>query len=334
MTIIKTIPGDINFQLFEQASALLYSPGSIRLQQKDNLNNELLNQCYVVKHNGKIKAKAALYNNPYLRYNDKKAACIGNYECVDDVIIANELLSVIQADAKLLGAEYLIGPMNGSTWDDYRFCIDHNYPIFFTEPQHHLYYNDHFIKFGFHEIGRYISGISDCTNYQTKYADVIDSLYKKGLRIRIINLEDFESELQKLYDFCSISFQNNFLYTPVGFTLFKEKYIQAKKIIDPEFFRIAEDSNGNIVGFMFCLKDLYNTSENNLIIKTIARLPGEKWKGLTTVTGDIIYSLARDKGYQHVLHAFMHQSNASVGVSKKFSGTVIRNYSLYGKEIQ
>lgn len=334
MTVIKTIPGDNNFHLFEQLPASLYSRDGIRLKQKDNLNIELLHRCYVLEQNGEIKARAALYDNPHLSYKERKAVSVGNYECANDQSISNELLSAIQTDAKSLCAAYLIGPMNGSTWDDYRFSIDHNYPTFFTEQEHHLYYNDQFKKFGFNEIANYVSGISDCTNYQTKYPDVIENLYKKGLTIRLADLDDFEDELKKLYGFCSLAFQKNFLYTPINFDYFKEKYLQAKKIIDPEFFRIAEDANGNIVGFMFCLNDLYNTSEKNLIIKTIARLPDEKWKGLTTVTGDIIYSLARDKGYQHVLHAFMHQSNASVSVSKKFAGSVIRNYALYGKKIK
>ena len=330
MTIIKTIPGNANFHLFEQLPPLLYAKDSIRLQQNDSLNKGLLHQAYVVVENNVVKARAALYNNPHLIYNSKKATCIGNYECVDDHKIAAVLLTTIQQDAKALGAAYLIGPMNSSTWDDYRFGIDYNYPTFFTEPQHQLYYNDHFRSSGFSAIANYISGISDCTNYQTTDPETIRRLTENGVRVRLVNIDDFENELEKLYRFCSIAFKNNFLYTPITPERFKEKYLQAKQIIDPDFFRIAEDGDGNIIGFIFCLNDLYNTSEKNLIIKTIARLPGDKWKGLTTLTADMVYTAARDKGYRHVLHAFMHQKNASVNVSKKFGGEVVRNYVLYG----
>lgn len=333
MQLIKTIPGDSNFHLFEELPHLIYSADSIRLQQKENINRELLHQCYVIVDAGTVKARAALYNNPRLNYGNKRAACIGNYECVADNEIAQQLLKEIAKEAKALGFEYLIGPMNGSTWDDYRFSIDKNSPTFFTEPDHHLYYNDQFNAFGFEPVSKYISGISDCTNYKEADPATFKSLYANGLSVRLVNLDDFDNELRKLYDLCTLAFKNNFLYTPISFERFKEKYQSAKQVINPEFFIIAEDTNEDIVGFMFCIDDLYNRQEKNLIIKTIARHPDEKWKGMTNLTGDMVYTLARDKGYQHVLHAFMHESNASTSVSKNFAGSMLRNYVLYGMEL-
>lgn len=274
--------------------------------------------------------RVALYNNVDLFYNGVKAACIGNYECIDDGEAHMRLVDAVAQDAAQLGFPYLIGPMNGSTWDDYRFSVDHKYPLFFTEPEHHWYYNRQFQQFGFEVMAKYVSGISDCSNYLKLNTSKFDSLYQNGVDVRQIDIDDFENELKRLYEFCIIAFQNNFLYTPISFTYFRQKYLVAKNIIDPEFFRIARDVNGSIVGFMFCIDDLYNRRERNLIIKTIARHPDEKWKGMTNLLGDTIYSLAREKGYKHVLHAFMHEKNASVTVSKNFSGSVIRNYALYG----
>lgn len=280
-----------------------------------------------------VKARAVLYNNPYFKHNGKKTACIGNYECFNDLSFSSHLLNAIVEDAKNLGFEYLIGPMNGSTWDDYRFSLNHDSPTFFLEPYHHLYYNDQFSNFGFGPVAQYVSGISDCTNYKETEPSAFESFYKNGLHVRPVNLDSYDCELKKLYDFSLIAFKNNFLYTPISFEYFKEKYAAAKKIIQPDFFQIAEDAEGNIVGFMFCVDDLYNKKEKSLIIKTLARMPDEKWKGLTKITGDIVYKTARDKGYKTIVHAFMHQHNASTSVSRNFKGVVFRKYILYGKEL-
>ena len=331
MQVIKTIPGDSDFHLFEALPAELYPTDSIRLQQKENINKALLQQGYVLVDRNKTVARAALYNNEDLFFDKKRAACIGNYECAEDLSYSAELLTAIVNDAKSIAAEYIIGPMNGATWDDYRFALNHERPPFFMEPFHHLYYNTQFANFGFEPLAHYVSGISDCTNYQPASAGTFEKLYENGVQVRPIHLTDFDKELEKLYSVCMLAFRNNFLYTPVSFQYFKEKYTAAKEVIDPDFFRIAEDRDGNIVGFMFCITDFYNKEENSLIIKTIARHPDEKWKGMTNLIGDMIYTLARDKGYKNILHAFMHQNNASVSVSKNFSGSVFRKYILYGR---
>lgn len=333
MQVIKTIPGNPDFHLFESLPAELYPTGNIRLQQKENINKELLHQCYVLVDNNKTVARAALYNNADLFFEGKKTTCIGNYECADDLSYSTALLTAIINDAKNLGSEYIIGPMNGSTWDDYRFALNHHRPPFFMEPFHPLYYNTQFAGFGFQSVAHYVSGISDCANYKPASAQAFEKLYEKGLQVRAFDLNDFDKELEKLYSFCMLAFKNNFLYTPISFQYFKEKYAAAKKIITPDFFRIAENNDGNVVGFIFCTDDLYNKKEKSLIIKTVARYPGEKWKGMTNLTADMVYTLARDKGYKKILHAFMHENNASISISKNFNASVFRQYALYGRNL-
>ena len=39
------------------------------------------------------------------------------------------------------------------------------------------------------------------------------------------------------------------------------------------------------------------------------------------------------KGYARVVHALMHEANASVRVSDRFGGRVFRRYALWGKRL-
>jgi len=63
MEIIKTMPGDNRFYLFEDLPKRLYPAESIRNTQPDNYNIAFLHACYVLLDGGEPKARAALYQN-------------------------------------------------------------------------------------------------------------------------------------------------------------------------------------------------------------------------------------------------------------------------------
>jgi hypothetical protein len=96
---------------------------------------------------------------------------------------------------------------------------------------------------------------------------------------------------------------------------------------------LAEDSEGNLLGYFFCIQDFYNQKEKSLILKTIARHPDKKWAGLGHVIGNQIYRKAVEQGFQTVIHAFMFDEGYSTTISKNFSGERFKNYHLYGKQI-
>ena len=334
MKVIKTYPGDAQFHLFEQLPMQLYPEAVVRQNGPDNLNLEFLEACYVVVERDQPKARAALYSNPHLTYQNWPAACVGNFECVEDDRIANRLFNAVAEGAKRIGAAYLIGPMNGSTWDNYRLSTHHDNAPFFMEPYHHLYYNDYFKRAGFFALSRYFSSIdTQLVHDQPAVLQRGVALENAGLTMRHIDLDDFDNELNKLYPFVSKAFRKNFLYTPISRKAFVEKYRKARPVIDPRFVLIAEDRHKNIVGFFFCVPDLFNTKEKSLIIKTIARCPGEQWRGLGHVMANHVYRLAVQQQITSIIHAFMKVQGTSTAISKNYSGKAYKNYVLYAKAI-
>lgn len=334
MEIISTQPGDKNFHLFEGLIKQLYPENSIRHTQSESINKEFLTSCFVLTVNDEPKARVTLYNNPNLTYNAQKSMCIGNYECVDDHAIAEHLLKFITNEAKKTGAEFLIGPMNGSTWDNYRFSTHHDYPIFLLEPYHHLYYNQQFTEAGFSPISQYTSSID--TELECNHPDILKretELLSEGVVIRSINMNDYEGELKKLYPVITNSFKSNFLYTPIKWETFLKKYLEAGKIINPEYVLIAEDKQGDIIGFIFAYDDLYNRTQKCLVVKTLARHESKQWSGLGQVLSNKVVNNVKNKGYTSLIHAFIISHGTSRGTSEKFHGKVFKNYALYGKSI-
>jgi hypothetical protein len=273
----------------------------------------------------------ALYNNPNLFYQEKRVACIGNYECVNDDAVANTLLGFIIQETKKSGVDFLIGPMNGSTWDNYRFSAHHNHANFLLEPFHHLYYIKHFENVGFKPVSAYISSINreiQCDHPEVLKKDI--DFEGMGVTIRQINLAEYEEELKRLYPFLMNAFKSNFLYTQISWETFRIKYREAINIINPEYVLIAEDNSKNIIGFIFCYDDLFNNAEKSLVIKTIAREPSKQWSGLGHVIANRVIRIVKNKGYKSLVHAFMIEEGTSTDISKNFFGTIYKNYNLYG----
>jgi hypothetical protein len=330
--IIKTMPGERTFSLFQEIDELNERQSIIG--KSDDSTFAFAHCCYVLLENGKPKARAVLYQNPGLFYKNKKAAAIGNYECVEDENISNSLLNFIIHEAKNLNAAFLIGPMNGSTWENYRFSLNNNFDNFLLEPRHPVYYNQQFLSSGFEPIAYYSSRKNTsffCNNKEVLQKE--EKLINSDVKIRNIDIKNFDKELESLYSFMCSAFSNNFLFTPISKDIFINKYLQFEAIINPEFVLIAQDENEAVIGFVFCYDDVLNRKEKSLVIKTLARDRSERWSGLGAVMANRVISHAKMRGYESIIHAFMLDDGNSSETSEQFFGTVYKKYVLYGLEL-
>lgn len=331
---IKIILQHIDFEQLIAFAKKLYPSDILRQQQQESFNLVYLHAVLIAEENDEILARLAIYDNPNLMHEGKKIITIGNYEAIDNQQVAIKILAKAEDVARSLGAEILLGPMNGSTWDSYRFSADHDTPNFFLEPFHHLYCNKHFTENGFSRFATYFS--SKDTTLAFDNPQVLErklELEAQGMTIRSVVVTNFQAELERLYDFNLIAFQKNFLYTPIDKESFVAKYMPIQKLVQADFVLLAEDENKELLGYFFCVPDFYNSNEKSLIIKTIARHPDKKWHGLGHVLGNEIYRNAVTQGFQSVIHAFMYDTGFSTTITKNFSGERFKNYFLYGKNL-
>lgn len=333
--VIKTLPGDASFHLFESLTERLYPATILKFKSLEGINHSMLRAAYVLLQDGTAAARCCLYHNPALFYQEKKACCIGNFESIDDSRCSTELLRLVTADAKADGAEYAIGPMNGSTWDTYRLGTTADQDNFFLEPYYPEYYPKLFAAAGFGPIAHYLSNRDDEKDLHDERTRELEKRFvEKGMSFRNIDLEHYEAELEKLYVFCMAAFRNNFLFTPLPKESFIGKYLKLKPYIDPKYVIIAEDTERNMVGFIFCLENFYDAKQKGMIIKTIAKHPSARYGGLGNILASKFKQRMLENGYQYTIHAFMIESNASKSLSQHFSGRVWKEYDLYGKHIR
>ncbi len=332
--IVSTHPGEIYFELFKNFPSKIYSEEELRFKQTESVSSDHLVGCYLLFRNEEIVGRFALYNNLLLFYNNKKAACIGSYECINEEEASKALLGFARQEAQKTGAEFLIGPMEGSTWNNYRFSNYNYHPNFFLEPYHHTHYNQHFIDNGFACIAEYESTLAPKFSINTSKVNALEKdLKSKGLTFRKLDITNIDTELLKLAYFSNEAFKENFLYTPINPNVFVEKYKKIIPFINPEYVWMAEESNGNLVGVHFCYDSKYQ-HQKTLVIKSLARSKNKNYNGLGNYLAAKLINKAFNDGYEYMIYAFMQKNNTSVmKLSDELKAVEYKSYSLYGTSL-
>mgnify|MGYP001179690535 CR=1 FL=1 len=331
MELMKTIPGQED-RLFGKVPGELYPPNSLRLRESEDINPDTLVARYTVCKTTKPVARAALYQGKEMQWDGKSVWMVGNYECTDDEQVAGLLFERLFADAKAGGADYLIGPMNGSTWNNYRFSLAQDFPNFLLEPYHHLYYVNQFYSAGFEEVARYVSNVD--TELACDWPELLEkerAFAREGVQIRSLNVDRLEAELDGLYPFIDVVFRDNRFYMPISREHFKAKYLATAPLIDRDYVLVAENPSGHPVGFVFSYDDKYSQRGRSLVIKTLARAKEKPYAGLGHVLANRVIRLARARGYRSVVHAFIVEQGDATRVSGNFTGRPYKKYVLLGK---
>jgi hypothetical protein len=140
----------------------------------------------------------------------RQLECIYDQTTVD--FIAEELRRLANENNK----DLVLGPMEGSTWSNYRFSDNNDHPSFFMEPYHHAYYPKLIETSGFKPFAHYVSNLDTQLNYnKQRIVEFETTLEDAGAFIRSLDMEDLEADLTRIGEFCNDAFATNVLFTPI-----------------------------------------------------------------------------------------------------------------------
>ena len=296
-----------------------------------SINQEYLVHSYLLKEAGQAIGSIALYNNPGHYLEGERAACVGYFHCINDLKAAQILVDAVKMDAKQLGINQIIGPLNGTTWENYRFRTTEEPPAFFLESPHPVYYNQLFEQCGFLPIKSYYSFLVEPLNrMQERVKQREQQFLDTGITFRNIDPAHYERDVRRMYELCLISFKDNFLYTPYPWEPFAKKYRLLEHVADPEMTLLAEEGD-RVLGFVFMIENVLNTDQKQFVFKTYAVHPGIKYAGLGAVISQRITDTLIDKGYTSSIHAFVIEGSPSYNSSSSNS-SIYRTYQLYAQK--
>jgi L-amino acid N-acyltransferase YncA len=273
--------------------------------------------------------KIALFENPEIAELNLKTLIAGYFDAIDSDEVMRSINQELSDYCKENGYERVIGPLNVSTWENYRFLKNGDQPPFFMDVIHPVYYHELWSRNGWEVTDSYHSTEADI---KETVSDIDPDLQFHNEEVEVVpfNLDRFEEEIRAIYDLCTISFKNNRYYSPISFVDFLNKYQKAKSFINPEYVLVAKH-HSKTVGFIFCVPDILNPQKKRLIVKTLAILPDRQYRGLGSFLTKLM-TLKAATSFEKIIHALMYDSNKSANILASHH-TTIQQYSLFEWDI-
>lgn len=285
---------------------------------------------------------------------------IGFFEVViDDVEVARsatrELLSAATDHLRREGVDKIYGPMDGDTWQRYRFALGpYDTPPFLIEPYQPAIYPKLWEENGFVPARHYASYRVD--NLAAALAE-LEPCYQRcreaGYEFDRLYRARYEDDLHRIHRLSSHVLHDDFLHSELAWDDFSKQYLPLKALVDPElifFARYGEEE----VGYLFAMPDLYPALQamggkfgffakirflmasrkvDVVNIRSIGVLPAHQHSGLGRALLYLAYRNAMARRYEHVNlclieegHPVRHLDTGSVSNDQR---SELRRYVLY-----
>lgn len=281
-----------------------------------------------------------------IAYQQNQIGFIGWYECDPHPELANELIQAAISHLKAVGCTKVVGPVNGSTWFNYRFILKGEYPLFPGEPFQPDYYLNQWYANGFTDQVYYTSDTPPKSLLKPTSKEITGAyLRKNGLILKSVPKTLDQQLLEKLYTFYHETFEQNPLFNALSWENYLKISTKSELVVDYDHSFLLADEDENIAFIILSYRDIYGAQlkENNelkdfknqrLIIKTLATHPSWQNKKIGTIMVNLVHNLAYQNGYEEIMHAVMFKGNLSaIKSGEKFKAAVAREYVLLGKEI-
>lgn len=290
----------------------------------------------LVDKNGEVLAECSLWWRRTPSLPGHRVGLIGHY-AARHAPAAQRLLEHACRELAGGGSTLAVAPVDGSTWRRYRLIVERgNEPVFFLEPDNPDDWPAHFLAIGFTPLAQYLSTVTtDLGRSDPRTAELGGRLAAEGIRIRAFDPARPEEELRRIYGVSSAAFLGNLLYTPIAEAEFLAQYKPLLPCVRPELVLIAE-ARGRAIGFLFAIPDRLQKSRgllvDTVIIKSLAVLPESAGGGLGSLLIARCHEVSRELGYARVIHALMHEANASARISRH-STRPIRRYAVFARTL-
>jgi len=272
---------------------------------------------------------------------------IGWYECDDEPELAKALLNEAESWLRDQGCTKILGPINGSTWNYYRFNLGRSVPLYAGEPVQPLYYVQQWADAGFEAEIRYSTEIAPKDIFKpTTEEKVQEMLSPFGLKLHHFPANPDEAFFRKLHHFYNTCFEKNPLFSPISFEDYYRLSQSVYPYMDLNHSLYLTDPNDDPVFTIVSFQDLYHQqyltgnfkneeyAENRLMIKTIATREDLRGKQIGTLMVNLVHCLAHEHNFSDIYHLLMYESNlSSTKGQEKFKTITASEYAVMQKTL-
>jgi hypothetical protein len=232
------------------------------------------------------------------------------------------------------GARWVLGPVDGGTWGNYRLPltlpeaagIPGAEPRFWGEPRGSPEEVAAFQEAGFALTAEYESRLIPRPQPREGAVALASRWRRQGYRIRTAERTSMAAELPRILALAERAFAGAPYHAPAPPGLLQTRYAALLPYLDPRLVPLVEDACGNLAAFALALGP---DEHERVILKTLAADPAGCARGASALLADAVHRAAEGLGARAVVHALMRTDNATASVSRRYGGHVVRRYGLF-----
>jgi hypothetical protein len=262
---------------------------------------------------------------------------IPDYHCMfgftnlpDNFEDVQKLFERIENRARSFGFKNIIGPLNCSTWMNYRWAIDGFDTKLTPDCDNPAYYVDFIKKLGYKELYTYRSAMVKVDNPlyavgEQSYQEKIQS----GFIFEKYNGEDCFTILEQLFDISCDAFSESELYCDIPFDYFKNLYAEKLHALNLVVF-LAKTPDKKPIGYVLG----YPSQDGKMFVSKSSAVKKEFQKhGFYTALLYLGLKHIKDSGYNETLFHFQCEQRKSFQHFSEQIETNVKRYAIFKKEL-
>ena len=213
---------------------------------------------FLARQDGRVVGRvAAIFDQAHNRFHEEEIGFFGFFESIDDVPVAEALLSRAWQWLEQRGAKSMRGPVNPSTNYECGMLVDG----FDRDPMIMMTYNPRYYGALMDRVGlrkakdlyAYLSNAN--TISMEKIERVADKVLRAtGVRVRPIDMKNFDADVERVWQTYNAAWERNWGFIPMSREEFALMGKEMKQILKPELVLIGEVKD-KMVGFALALPD-------------------------------------------------------------------------------
>jgi GNAT superfamily N-acetyltransferase len=228
-------------------------------REKHPFYKEAEAEFFLARRDGRTLGRvAAIMDRAHNRFHEENAGFFGFFECVDDVAVAEALLTTARRWVFERGARFLRGPVNPSTNYECGILIEG----FDSDPVVMMTYNPPYYpmlleRVGLHKVKDLLAYESTSERVQLEKIERASRrvLARHGVSVRPIDMKRFDAEVEGVWQVYASAWSRNWGFVPMS----KEEFVlmgkDMKQILKPDLVLIGE-VGGRMIGFALALPDV------------------------------------------------------------------------------
>lgn len=247
-----------------------------------------------------------------------------------DEDVNNILFNQMEEDAKMLGFTNIVGPINYSTWFDYRLPIDNFDKTFIPDIKGEALSVLFLYSRGYKTLYTYASTLATI-NKRLETLTKKNKLPSKYYDTLVVG-QDVFNYTKEIFEVSSKCFVEGYLYSDVPYDVFNSIYMKWLRMLpfDIDLYMIREKMTKELVAYGICYYDSLNKM---YVCKTAAILPSHQQTNVVLELAKVVFERARYHQATQILYHFQNEQKNTLSAFWRNHVILKKRYALFIKEL-